>query len=452
MAGPRFRRRGQQGPAEPERPAEHVEVRGGGVGAGADVAGNAIGPRSTVTNNFNYYRPAEPDPRAGAPAAAGGAPPAPAAPDERRYQVFVSSTSLDLRQHREAVIDELVKEGYIPSGMELFDARSEGAWEVVERVINDCDYLVLIIGARYGDLNGGTTSFTEREYDYARSLGKPVLVFVHSDPAELHTESWQPTPQDTERLAVFREKVRSERLWKPWRTVTDLRSDVTRSLRLAVRHNPQPGWVRGNSTAHTFSSEWQHLVAPGTQIGVARISVDGQAGNALSENLGKAASIGIMSTSGKRLIEIQTPYLTKALAAGARLRVLVPVSDGQFLADVDESESLWDERSPIAAEVREVEARLRAIAREARARSTAAGSTAGSAEIGFFTTHLRSTMILCDRTWGWITLTLPPARAPETPSLELRGTQEFGLIDACWKHFERTWAIVEERGEVKTIT
>ncbi len=366
--------------------------------------------------------------------------------------MFVSSTSLDLRQHREAVIDELVKEGYIPSGMELFDARSEGAWEVVERVIDDCDYLVLIIGARYGDLYGGSTSFTEREYDYARSVGKPVLVFVHSDPAELHTESWQPTPEDTERLAVFREKVRGERLWKPWRTAADLRSDVTRSLRLAVRHNPQPGWVRGNSTAHTFSSEWQHLVAPGTQIGVARISVDGQAGNALSENLAKAASIGIMSTSGKRLIEIQTPYLTKALAAGARLRVLVPVSDGQFLADVDESESLWDERSPIAAEVREVEARLRAIAREARARSTPAGSSAGSAEIGFFTTHLRSTMILCDRTWGWITLTLPPARAPETPSLELRGTQEFGLIDACWKHFERTWAIVEGRGAVRTIT
>ncbi|WP_327063685.1 DUF4062 domain-containing protein [Kitasatospora purpeofusca] len=452
MAGSRFRRRGQQDPAEPERSAEHVEVRGGGVGAGADVAGNAIGLRSTVTNNFNYYRSTEPDPRAGAPAAAGGAPPAPAAADERRYQVFVSSTSLDLRQHREAVIDELVKEGYIPSGMELFDARSEGAWEVVERVIDDCDYLVLIIGARYGDLDGGSTSFTEREYDYARSVGKPVLVFVHSDPAELHTESWQPTPEDTERLAVFREKVRGERLWKPWRTVADLRSDVTRSLRLAVRHNPQPGWVRGNSTAHTFSSEWQHLVAPGTQVGVARISVDGQAGNALSDNLGKASSIGIMSTSGKRLIEIQAPYLTKALAAGARLRVLVPVPDGQFLADVDESESLWDERSPIAAEVREVEARLRAIAREARARSTASGSTAGSAEIGFFTTHLRSTMILCDRTWGWITLTLPPARAPETPSLELRGTQEFGLIDACWKHFERTWAIVEGRGEVRTIT
>ncbi|RGD57220.1 DUF4062 domain-containing protein [Kitasatospora xanthocidica] len=448
MPGSRFRRRRPQDPGEPERPAEHVEVRGGGVGAGADVAGNAIGPRSSVTNNFNYYGPAESDAHPGAPASSGTAPPAGTAPDERRYQVFVSSTSLDLKQYREAVIDELVKEGYIPSGMELFDARAEGAWEVVERVINDCDYLVLILGARYGDVGAGTVSFTEREYDHARSLDKPILVFVHADPVELHTDSWQPTPEDAQRLAVFREKVRRERLWRSWRTVADLRNDVTRALRLAVRHTPQPGWVKGNSIAHTFSAEWQNLVAPGTQIGVARISVDGQAGNALSENLGKASSIGIMSTSGKRLIEIQTPYLTKALAAGSRIRVLVPTPDGQFLVDVDESESLWDQRSPIAAEVREVEARLRSIVREAGARSTAAGSI----EIGFFTTHLRSTMILCDRTWGWVTLTLPPARAPETPSLELRGTRDFGLIDACWKHFDRTWAIVEERGEVRTIS
>ncbi|MDH6706552.1 hypothetical protein P3T27_003279 [Kitasatospora sp. MAA19] len=448
MPGSRFRRRGKQDPSEPEQPTEHVEVRGGGVGAGADVAGNAIGPRSSVTNNFNYYGTAEPDPHTGTPVPTGTAPPVTIVQDERRYQVFVSSTSLDLKRHREAVIDELVKEGYIPSGMELFDARSEGAWEVVERVINDCDYLVLILGARYGDLAGGEVGFTEREYDHARSLGKPILVFVHANPVELHTDSWQPTPEDMERLEVFREKVRTERLWKPWRTTADLRNGVTRSLRLAVRHNPQPGWVKGNSTAHTFSAEWQNLVAPGTQIGVVRISVDGQAGNALSENLGKASSIGIMSTSGKRLIEIQTPYLTKALAAGARIRVLVPLPDGQFLADVDESESLWDQRSPITAEVREVEARLRAIVREAGARSTAAGSV----EIGFFTTHLRSTMILCDRAWGWVTLTLPPARAPETPSLELRGTPDFGLIDACWKHFDRTWAIVGERGEVRTIS
>ncbi|MEU1286631.1 DUF4062 domain-containing protein [Kitasatospora sp. NPDC005856] len=448
MPGSRFRWRRPQVPEEPERPAEHVEVRGGGVGAGADVAGNAIGPRSSVTNNFNYYGPAESDPNTGPPAPSGITQPTTTAPDDRRYQVFVSSTSLDLKQHREAVIDELVKEGYIPSGMELFDARAEGAWEVVERVISDCDYLVLILGARYGDVGAGTVSFTEREYDHARSLNKPILVFVHSSPAELHTDTWQPTPEDAQRLAAFREKVRREQLWKPWCTTADLRNDVTRSLRLAVRHRPQPGWVKGNSIAHTFSAEWQNLVAPGTRIGVARISVDGQAGNALSENLGKASSIGIMSTSGKRLIEIQAPYLTKALTAGARVRVLVPTPDGQFLADVDESESLWDQRSPIAAEVREVEARLRAIVREARTRS----STVGSIEIGFFTTHLRSTMILCDRTWGWVTLTLPPARAPETPSLELRGTSEFGLLDACWKHFDRTWAIVEERDDMRTIT
>jgi hypothetical protein len=79
------------------------------------------------------------------------------------------------------------------------------------------------------------------------------------------------------------------------------------------------------------------------------------------------------------------------------------------------------------------------------------GLTLGRAEVGYFTTHLRSTMVLCDKSWGWLTITLPPFRATETVSMELGPTSGRPLLQTCVDHFDRIWEIVEERGEVEVL-
>jgi hypothetical protein len=65
---------------------------------------------------------------------------------EKRYQVFVSSTYADLKEERSRVIQTLMEMDCIPSGMELFPAADEEQWEFIKRVIDDCDYYLLIIG------------------------------------------------------------------------------------------------------------------------------------------------------------------------------------------------------------------------------------------------------------------------------------------------------------------
>jgi hypothetical protein len=47
--------------------------------------------------------------------------------------------------------------------------------------IESADYYVVIIADRYGSLADDGLSFTEKEYDYARSIGKPSLIFLHGD-------------------------------------------------------------------------------------------------------------------------------------------------------------------------------------------------------------------------------------------------------------------------------
>lgn len=86
---------------------------------------------------------------------------------EKRYQVFVSSTYLDLQTERQQVMQALMEMDCIPAGMELFPAADEEQWEFIKRVIDDCDYYLLIIGGRYGSISPEGISYTEMEYDYA---------------------------------------------------------------------------------------------------------------------------------------------------------------------------------------------------------------------------------------------------------------------------------------------
>ena len=69
---------------------------------------------------------------------------------DKRYQVFVSSTYDDLQDERKEVMQALLELDCIPAGMELFPASSKDQWSLIKRVIDDCDYYILIIGGRYG--------------------------------------------------------------------------------------------------------------------------------------------------------------------------------------------------------------------------------------------------------------------------------------------------------------
>ena len=101
---------------------------------------------------------------------------------EKRYQVFVSSTFTDLKDERRAVMQALLELNCIPAGMELFPASTDDQWTLIQRVIDDCDYYLVIVGGRYGSMDAQGISYTEKEYDYAVQQGTPVMGFVHRQP------------------------------------------------------------------------------------------------------------------------------------------------------------------------------------------------------------------------------------------------------------------------------
>lgn len=168
---------------------------------------------------------------------------------EKRYQVFVSSTYSDLKDERQGVIQTLMEMDCIPAGMELFPAADDEQWEFIKRVIDDCDYYLLIIGGRYGSTTKEGISYTEKEYEYAKERGLKVLAFIHEKPEEIPMGKSEIEPELRSCLITFRDKVSTGRLVKFWSTAKELPGIVALSLSKCIKAYPAIGWVRADKIA-----------------------------------------------------------------------------------------------------------------------------------------------------------------------------------------------------------
>ncbi|MCI9690675.1 DUF4062 domain-containing protein [Vibrio parahaemolyticus] len=168
---------------------------------------------------------------------------------DKRYQVFVSSTYVDLQEERQRVLQTLMEMDCIPAGMELFPATDEEQWEFIKRIIDDCDYYLLIIGGRYGSVADDGLSYTEKEFDYAVSKGIKVIALLHNAPDELPRSKSETEEIKYQKLQNFREKVSHGRLVRFWNDASQLPGEVSLSLNKTMKMFPAIGWVRADSTA-----------------------------------------------------------------------------------------------------------------------------------------------------------------------------------------------------------
>jgi hypothetical protein len=165
---------------------------------------------------------------------------------EKRYQVFVSSTYKDLIEERQKINFTLLAMDCIPAGMELFPAADEEQWEFIKKIINDCDYYIIVIAGRYGTLTPDGISYTEKEFDYAVSIGLKVIAFVHQDSAQLSGPNGETDELIKLKLQSFIEKVTTNRIVKFWKNADELSGSVALALQRTIKISPGTGWVRAN--------------------------------------------------------------------------------------------------------------------------------------------------------------------------------------------------------------
>lgn len=164
------------------------------------------------------------------------------------FKVFVSSTYEDLREERAEVQKSLLKLNCLPVGMELFPAADAETWEFIKEQIDDSDYYVLLIAGRYGSLAPDGISFTEKEFDYARSRNKPSIAFLHADRNQIPSGKIERDPSRLSLLDLFISKVK-QRPIQTFRTPHDLATEVVTSFVDLMRRKPAIGYVRADNAA-----------------------------------------------------------------------------------------------------------------------------------------------------------------------------------------------------------
>jgi Domain of unknown function (DUF4062) len=166
-------------------------------------------------------------------------------PSEIIYSVFVSSTYEDLREERAAVQKALLQLHCMPIGMELFGSADEETWEFIKRQIENCDYYVVIVADKYGSTAEDGVSYTEKEYDLAREIKKPVLAFVHDNRESLPRNKTESEPERRSKLEAFIQKIRRSPV-SSFTAPHDLATQVTVSFVNFRERRPAVGFIRAD--------------------------------------------------------------------------------------------------------------------------------------------------------------------------------------------------------------
>lgn len=166
---------------------------------------------------------------------------------DKRFQIFISSTFVDLLEERQSVLKAILELDHMPAGMELFPASDDIAWDLIKDVIDASDYYVLIVGGRYGSLDDEGIGYTEKEYRYALKTKKPVIPLLHKNPDNLPRDKTDTESEAWEKLKVFRSLVEKNHTCVYWTNAEELKSKVIIGLTSTVKKSPAIGWVRADN-------------------------------------------------------------------------------------------------------------------------------------------------------------------------------------------------------------
>ena len=161
---------------------------------------------------------------------------------DTKKKVYLSSTFIDLIEHRNAVKTALERAQFDIECMEKYPAFDERPKDKCLSDVAECDYYVLILAWRYGyqpaDDNPDKLSITQMEYEEAVRLGKKPLVFLLDPDCDWKRKFTDPDSYSPESaIAKFRDHVRLEHGCRSFTTQESLSTEVL----AALRHLEQKG-------------------------------------------------------------------------------------------------------------------------------------------------------------------------------------------------------------------
>lgn len=165
---------------------------------------------------------------------------------DKRYQVFISTSGAEMQPERIILSQTLVGMGFFSWGLEQ---RTPLNTAFARRQIDDCDYVVILLGSQYGEQSVSGVGYMHLEYIYAVTKQKPIIVFMHEDPASRDPSLHDTKPELQEKFKEFRQLLQQEADQVfCYRTLRDLEMAVRLNMPQMLERYPVSGWVRPQNT------------------------------------------------------------------------------------------------------------------------------------------------------------------------------------------------------------
>jgi O-acetyl-ADP-ribose deacetylase (regulator of RNase III) len=149
----------------------------------------------------------------------------------RPNSVFVSSTSSDLKAHRQAARNAIEALNLLFVGMEDFDPARTAPADLIRQKVSESESYVGILGMRYGYVDVGTgLSMTQLEYLQAVASAKPILMFVIDSDAPITAGMVESDPVHFAKLLEFKQRVMKDHTCKLFTSPQDLADKVRSSV------------------------------------------------------------------------------------------------------------------------------------------------------------------------------------------------------------------------------
>lgn len=212
--------------------------------------------------------------------------------------IFLSSTWLDLEEHRKIILFTFARLRKWIEAMEYFGALPESPLEECLKAVRRSDIYVGLIGMRYGSKDKQGMSITQREYEEAYAANKKILVYL------IDEDNHPMLPKffdiaEAERLREFKLLLKARHTCAFFSSPQDLAVkvgvDIIHHLDLYSNHVKE-------DRAQEFSAEMPKLLSKaGYSLGMVEHTVD------LS---------GILEIVGQNRIEIRDARINEILVAG----------------------------------------------------------------------------------------------------------------------------------------
>jgi tetratricopeptide (TPR) repeat protein len=145
-------------------------------------------------------------------------------------KVMISSTAIDLPEHRDFVRDACERQGMFPIMMEHLPASSAEAIQASMKMVNEVDAYLGVFGHRYGFIpEGHNISITEMEYNRAVERDIPRLIFIMDKTHPIHIDDVE-TGEGVAKLKAFKDLLTARNIVNFFVSPEDLRYKVIDSL------------------------------------------------------------------------------------------------------------------------------------------------------------------------------------------------------------------------------